>query len=263
MNDLQKEEFQIEVTAIQSTGMALKAVKDPKKAASSIAQNKMSPEVKTYRDTLLAAANQWSGFQQRYSALGRTMKTLDRERPNAPANLQADIDALASKFNAKNRALQMKAAGQYEEAADYRSALGLLSAAYQDVPEDKRAGETGLKTEIGDVCSKAGDHAGALAAYKSVLDAKPEKDRYKDAKLCEKLGDQYNATGDAKTSLDMYKHALDAVGGAKPGKDGKVSKAAQEIKKKVDALEKKVGTPAPAAAPAPDKAPAAAKAPAK
>jgi len=253
MNDFQKEEFQIEVAAIKNTGTALQAVKDPKKAAASIAANKMSPEVKAYRDALLAAANQWSGFQQRFAALGRTLKTLDRERPNAPANLQADIDALTAKYNAKNRALQVKAAGQYEEAADYRSALGLLTAAYQDIPEDKRAGETALKIEIGDVCAKAGDHAGALAAYKSILDAKPEKDRYNDAKFCEKVGDQYNATGDLKMALDMYKHALDGTGGAKGGKG---NKAADALKKKIADLEKKVGTAPPAAAPAAAKAPA-------
>ena len=253
MNDFQKEEFQIEMVAIKSTGTALQAVKDPKKAAANIAANKMSPEVRAYRDALLAAAGQWSGFLQRYSALGRIMATLQKERPNAPANLQADIDALASKYNAKNRALQLKAAGQYEEAADYRSALGLLTAAYQDIPEDKRAGETALKIEIGDVCAKAGDHAGALAAYKSILDAKPEKDRYNDAKFCETVGDQYNATGDAKTALEMYKHALDGTGGAKGAKG---NKALDALKKKIADLEKKVGTPAPAAAPAAAKTPA-------
>ena len=257
MNDFQKEEFQIEMASIKSQGTALQAVKNPKNATADIAKNKMTPEVKAYRDVVLAAAREWHGFQQRYSAIiGRTIKSLEREKPDAPANLQADIDSYVSKFNDKNRTLLMKVAGLYETAADYQGALGVLAAAYQDMPEDKRAGAQDLKMKMADLYSKAGDHAGALAAYKSILDAKPEKDRYKDAKLCEKLGDEYKATGDLKAALDLYKHALSAMSGAKPAKGAKANKAAESLQKKIADLEKKVGPPAPASTPAPAKTPA-------
>jgi tetratricopeptide (TPR) repeat protein len=256
MNDFQKEEFQIEMVTIKSTGTALQAVKDPKKAADQIAKNTMTPEVKAYRDVALAAARDWQGFQQRYSAIGRTIKSLEREKPDAPANLQADIDSYVSKFNDKNRTLLMKVAGMYETAADYRGALGLLAAAYQDMPEAKRAGAQDLKMKMADLCAKTGDHVAALAALKSIFDAKPEQDRYKDAKLCEKMGDEYKATGDLKAALDLYKHALSATGSAKPAKGAKANKAVESLQKKIADLEKKIGPPAPASTPAPAKTPA-------
>jgi tetratricopeptide (TPR) repeat protein len=251
MNDFQKEEFQLEMASIKGEGTALQAVKDPKKATEQIAKNAMTPELKVYRDVVLAAAGKWREFQQRYLSIGRTVATLEKERANVPAGLQATIDELAAKFNQKNRSLQLKIMEFYERAADYRSAIAVATAVYQEIPEDKRAGERALKENIADLYSKVGDNASALAAYKSILDARPEKDRYKDAKLCEKVGDLHKATGDFKAALDMYKHALSALGGGKPGKDGKPNKATEGLQKKIADLEKKVGTPPPTQAPAP------------
>jgi len=250
MNDFQKEEFQIEMATIKSQGAALQAVKEPKKATENIAKHAMTPDLQAYNNAVLAAVRQWQDFQQRYSGIGRTLKTLEKERSNAPANVQADIDECTSKFNAKNRSLQLKVASLCEQIADYKSALAVLTAAYQDVPEDKRAGEGALKMQIADLYAKSGDNAAALAGYKSILDARPEADRYKDTKLCEKLGDAYKATGELKTALDMYKRALAATGGGKAGKGGKVSKTVEALQKKIDDLEKKVNPSAPAKAPA-------------
>jgi len=251
MNDFQKEESPIEVATIKSRGIALQAVKDPKKATEQIAKRAMTPELQAYRNAVLAAVRQWQDFQQRYSGLGRTVKTLEKERANAPANLQADIDACTSKFNMKNRALQLKVAGLYEEIADYKSALAILTAAYLDVPEDKRAGEAALKMQIADLYAKSGDNAAALAGYKSILDARPEADRYKDAKLCEKLGDAYKATGELRAALDMYNRVLAATGGGgKAAKGAKAGKAVDALQKKIDDIEKKVGPSTPAKAPA-------------
>ena len=226
MSGLQNDEFQIEMASIQSQGTALQAVKNPKNATEQIAKNAMTPELQAYRDTVLAAARARQELQHRYSAIGRTIKTLEREKPNAPAGLQADIDACVAKFNMKTRLLEMKVAGLYETAADYKTALAILTAVYQEIPEEKRAGEWELTVKIGDLCAKVGD---------------------------------------LKSALDMYKKALAAMGDAKPdkggkgGKGGKNSKAAA-VQKKIDALEKKLGTATPAASAT---APAAAKAPAK
>jgi hypothetical protein len=249
MNDFQKEEFQIEMASIRGEGTALQAVKNPKTATDQIAKNALTPELRAYRDVVLAVAGKWREFQQRYSAMGRTVATLEKERANVPANLQTTIDELATKYNQKNRSLQLKIMELYEKAADYRSALAVAVAAYQEIPEDKRAGERVLTETIADLCAKIGDNAAALAAYKSILEARPEKDRYKDAKLCEKVGDTYKATGDFKNGLVMYKYALSAMGGAKPpAKGAKASKAVDALQKKIADLEKKVGTPAPAPA---------------
>ena len=254
MNDLQKEEFQIEMISIKSEGTALQAVKDPKNVTKNIAAAKgaLSPELKAYSDVVLAAAAKWREFQQRYSAIGRNVTALEKERANVPANLQTSIDDLSSKYNLKNRSLQLKVIELYEKAADYRDAIAVATAAYQEIPEDKRAAERALKETVGDLYYKSQDYAHALATFKSILDARPEADRYKDAKLCEKLGDAYKGVPDAKNALDMYKRSLAALGGAKTGKDGKPSKTTEGIQKKIATLEKQIGTPAPAA-PAPAK----------
>jgi len=248
MNDFQKEEFQIEMASIKSQGVTLQAVKDPKKATEQIAnanaKNAMTPELTAYRNAVLAAAREWLEFQQRYSAIGRTVKTLQAERANAPANLQTTIDDLAAKFEQKNHSLQLKVAELYETAADYRGALAACTAIYRDIPEDKRAAAHDLKMQIADLCAKTGDNASALAAYKNILDARPEAGRYKDAKLCEKVGDAYKATGDLKNALDMYKRALPA---APVGAKGAKAKAVSALQKKIDDIEKKLNPPAPAA----------------
>ncbi|MCX5653976.1 MAG: hypothetical protein NTY65_04925 [Planctomycetota bacterium] len=226
MSSLQNDEFQIEMASIQSQGTALQAVKNPKNATEQIAKNAMTPELKAYHDTVLASACAWQELQQRYFAIGRTIKTLERDKPNAPADLQADIDACAAKFKMKNRLMQMKVASLYETAADYKSAMAILTAVYQEIPEEKRAGEWGLTVKIGDLCAKAGD---------------------------------------LKTALDMYKKALATIGDAKPDKGGKGGKGgknagAAAVQKKIDAIEKKLGAATPAV---PASAPAAAKSPAK
>jgi len=244
MNDFQKAEFQLEMASIVSEGAALQAVKDPKKATEQIAKNAAAPGLGAYRSVVLSAAREWLGFQQRYSIIGLTVKTLQAERANAPANLRTTIDELAVKFNQKNLALQMKVIGLYEKAADYRDALAVATSAYQNIAEEDRAGAQNLKQKIADLCLKVGDASVALAAYKSILDAKPEADRYKDASLCEKLGDAYKATGDLKNALDMYKHALPAA--PKDAKSAK-AKAVSALQKKIDDIEKKLKPTAPAA----------------
>jgi hypothetical protein len=250
MSDFQKEEFQIEMATIKSTGAALQAVKNPKKATEQLAKNAVTPDLAAYRNAVLAAARQWLDYQQRYAGIGRTIKTLEREKPNVPAGLQEDIAALTAKFEQKNRSLQLKIVELYDTAGDYRGALAACSAIYRAIPEEERAGAADLAVLIGDLCAKTGDNAGALAAYKTVLAAKPEADRYKDAKLCEKMGDAYKAAGDAKNALDMYKRAMAATGAAKAAKGGKPPKAVSDLQKKIDDLEKKVAPPAPAKAPA-------------
>ena len=247
MNDFQKEEFQIEMASIKNTGTALQAVKNPKNAADQIAKNAMTPELTAYRNAVLAAAREWVDLQQRYAGLGRTLKTLEREKPNVPASLQPDIDALVTKFRQKNRSLQLKIVELYEKVADYRGALAVCTAIYRAVPEEERGGAADLAVKIGQLCAKIGDNAGALAAYKSVMDAKPEADRYKDPKFVEQFGDACKAVGDLKTALDMYKRALAAMGGPKTGKG---AKATAGLQNKIAELEKKLNPSAPAKPPA-------------
>ena len=218
MNDYQKEEMDLEMASLKARQAASQGVKG-----------------RAYRNVMLATAREWQGFAERFSGLGRILKTLVAERPNVPANLQAEIDSLILRFDQKNRSLQMKAADLYEKVAEYRSALAVCMALYRDIPEDKRAGEGALRDKIAALCEKCGDNATALTIVKGTVDARPEKDRYTDIKLCDRLGGLYEKTGDFKNALDVYKRALNAIPAAKRAKDG------AGLLKKIAAVEKKLG----------------------
>jgi tetratricopeptide (TPR) repeat protein len=226
MNDYQKEELDLEMASLKAQQAASQGVKGLNKAAAQIAN----------RAVMLAAAREWQGFAERFSGLGRTLKSLVAERPDVPANLQAEIDSLILRFDRKNRGLQMKAADLYERVAEYRSALAICMALYQDIPEDKRAGEGALKDKIAALCEKCGDNATALTIVKSIVDARPEEDRYTDIKLCNHLGGLYEKAGDLKNALDVYKRALSAIPAAKRARAGAA------LEKKIAALEKKLGS---------------------
>jgi tetratricopeptide (TPR) repeat protein len=242
MEELQKAESDIEMNVMKAQYAAQQGLKDPTKAADQIAKNQMTPELKAYQASLLAAAREWKAFQGRYAGLSPSIKALDRERGAAPAALKDEIGTLITRFAEKNRDLQMKVADLLEKAGDYKGALAVCLAIYQDVPEAKRSGEGALKQRIAGLYEKSGDNASALAAIKSVVDARPEKDRYKDRKAGEQLGRLYEKTGDPKTALDVYKHTLDAIPANKRGK------AAAGLEKKIADLEKKVAAQAPAQA---------------
>ena len=218
MNDYQKEELDLEMASLKAQQAASQGVKGP-----------------ANRNVMLAAAREWQGFAERFAGLGRTLKTLVAERPNVPANLQAEVDSLILRFNQKNRGLQMKVADFYERVAEYRSALAICMALYQDIPEDKRAGEGALKDKIAALCEKCGDNATALTIVKGIVDARPEKDRYADLKLSERLGGLYEKMGDLKNALDVYKRALNAIPADKRAKGGAA------LQKKIAAVEKKLG----------------------
>jgi len=236
MNDYQKQELELELASLKAQQAASQGVKDISKAAAQIAKGEMTAELRAYRNVMLAAAREWHGFAERFAGLGRILKPLVAERPNVPANLQAQIDSLILRFNQKNRGLQMKVADFYERVAEYRSALAICLALYQDIPEDKRAGEGALKDKIAALCEKCGDNATALTIVKGIVDARPEKDRYADLKLSERLGGLYEKTGDLKNALDVYKRALDAIPAAKRAKGGAA------LQKKIAAVEKKLGS---------------------
>ena len=235
MNDYQKEEMQLEMASLKARQAASQGVKDLNKATAQIAKGEMTAEIRAYRIVMLATAREWHGFAERFSGLGRTLKTLVAERPNVPANLQAEIDSLILRFDQKNRSLQMKAADLYEKVAEYRSALAVCMALYRDIPEDKRAGEGALRDKIAALCEKCGDNATALTIVKGIVDARPEKDRYTDTRLSERLGGLYEKTGDPKNALDVYKRALNAIPADKRAKDG------AGLLKKIAAVEKKLG----------------------
>jgi tetratricopeptide (TPR) repeat protein len=235
MNDYQKEELDLEMASLKAQQAVSQGVKDLNKAASQIAKGETTSELRAYRNVMLAAAREWHGFAERFSGLGRILKTLVAERPNIPANLQAEIDSLILRFDQKNRGLQMKAADLYERVAEYRSALAVCMALYQDIPEDKRAGEQALKDKIAGLCEKCGDNATALTIVKGTVDARPEKDRYTDTKLSERLGGLYEKTGDFRNALDVYKRALNAIPAAGRAKGG------ASLQKKIAAVEKKLG----------------------
>jgi tetratricopeptide (TPR) repeat protein len=235
MNDYQKQELEMEMASLKAQQAASQGVKDLNKAAAQIAKGEMTAELRAYRNVMLAAAREWHGFAERFSGLGRTLKPLVAERPNVPANLQTQIDSLILRFNQKNRGLQMKVADLYERVAEYRSALAICMALYQDIPEDKRASEGALKDKIAALCEKCGDNATALTIVKGIVDARPEKDRYADLKLSERLGGLYEKMGDLKNALDVYKRALDAIPADKRAKGGAA------LQKKIAAVEKKLG----------------------
>jgi tetratricopeptide (TPR) repeat protein len=235
MNDYQKEELQLEMASLKAQQAASQGVKDLNKAASQIAKGEMTAELRAYRAVMLAAAREWQGFVERFSGLGRILKTLVAERPNVPVNLQAEIDSLILRFDRKNRSLQVKVADLYERVAEYRSALAVCVALYRDIPEDKRGGERALRDKIVGLCEKCGDNATALTIVKGIVDARPEEDRYKDIKLSQRLGGLYEKAGDLKSALDVYKRALDTIPAAKRARDGAA------LEKKIAAVEKKLG----------------------
>lgn len=234
MNDFQKEEFHLEMASMKSMFAASQGIKDLGKAADQIAKDAMTPELRVYRAAVLGAAGKWHEFQQRYSGIGRTLSTLERDRAGLPKKLQDEIDSLAMRFDQKNRGLVMKVADMYERVAEYRGALAIYGDLYKDIPEDKRKGERALKEKIAGLCEKVGDPASALGLVKGIVEDRPEKDRYKDRKLGEWLGRLYEKTGDIENALEVCKKTLNAVPADKRAKDGAA------LKKKIGELEKKL-----------------------
>jgi tetratricopeptide (TPR) repeat protein len=239
MDAFQKEEFQIQMSTMNAVYAASQGVKDVNKAADQIAKGSLSADLRAYQAAVASAARDWRYFQQRYAGVGRFIKTLEKERPNVPQNLQADIDGLISRYENKNRGLLLKVADLCEKIADWRGALAVLGEVYQDIPENKRGGERALIERIAGLLEKCGDYAGALNLVKGIVEARPEKDRYKDAKLGDRLGRLYEKTGDLKAALDVYKKTYDAIPADKRAKDG------ANLKKKIAELEKKLNPPPP------------------
>ena len=233
LNDYQQEELQIEAHSLRAQQAAMQGLKEPAKVADLIAKGQLTSDLRAYRNTILACAREWSGFQQRFAGLERSIKGLTADRPGAPADLQGEIDALVTRFEQKSRGLQMKVGELYERVAEYRSALAIYMAFYKEIPEDKRAAERTLQEKIADVSEKCGDNATALNIVKGLFEARPEKDRFKDTKLGERLGRLYEKIGDLRTALTVYKGTYEGIPAASRAKQGAA------IAKKIAELEKK------------------------
>jgi tetratricopeptide (TPR) repeat protein len=211
MTELQNEEFKVSMGIMQAQQKATQALKDPAKAPDELAKGNKTRELLEYRNVMVQAAQAWQGFAEKFQRCVNMMKALERDREKAPADLQAKIDELNNKVDAKYRSLLEKAADCYDKVAEFRSALGIYLAIFQSIPEAKRATEKDLMLKIAGLYGKAGDVRNALATYQNALAGVPEKERFKDKKTGEQLANLYEKAGDLKSAFLTLKGTYEAV----------------------------------------------------
>ncbi|MBE3098817.1 MAG: hypothetical protein IMZ44_17010 [Planctomycetes bacterium] len=211
LDGLQMEEYQLQMAMMKAEGAAAQDLAEPHKAAEQIAEGSVSPGLRRYREAVLRSVQEWQTFRGRYAGFARTLRPLERQREGLPPQVQAKIDALVARAEAKDRSLLARIANLYEKIAEYRSAMAACMAVYQAIPPDRRDGERALKEQIAGLAEKCGDYGVAVAVITSIMEARPEKDRYGDKRLGERLGDLYAKSGDLGSAFLTYKATFEAI----------------------------------------------------
>ncbi|MBM4019586.1 MAG: tetratricopeptide repeat protein [Planctomycetes bacterium] len=211
MSALQQEEFNISMVTLKGQQAAIQGIEGQglDKVRDELAKGSHNKEHLEYRAAMLAAAQQWQAFAEKYSRVLSMIKTLERDRDKAPAEMQTKIDELSKRAQDKYRSLLEKVADFYDKCAEFRQALQIYASLYQSLPENKR--DRGLKEKLGDLYERTGDLKSALALYKGIFDAIPEKARFKDKNACLKLAGVYEKMGDVRNAALIYKGFWDAV----------------------------------------------------
>jgi tetratricopeptide (TPR) repeat protein len=235
--ELQSQEMQLNMKIMEMRGKAEAGLENPGKAAEELAKGGKSRGLSEYKAILMSCAQQLQGFSGRMAPIMKMVKTLERDREGAPDDLKGRIDQVVLQANGKYRATLESVANLYEQAAEFKPALGLYLQVLKSVPEDKLKEEKDLQERVADLYDKCGDTRNALVIYKSLMDAKPEKDRFKDRKLGEKAAKAYEKAGDYKTAIAYYRAMHDALPKDKQEKDGK------GLRDRIAECEKKTGRP--------------------
>jgi hypothetical protein len=216
MTALQQEEFTVSMAAMKAQ-QAAQGTEDPNKIRDELAKGNHKREYLEYKAACENAAQQYQALAEKYLRVVNMVKTLERDREKAPAELQPKIDELSRRAQDKYRSLLEKVADLYDKCAGYKMALQIYLTLYQAVPEDKR--DRALKEKIADLYEKVGDLKNAAALYKAIFDSLPEKSRFKDKKICEKLGGLYEKADDLRSALAIYKGFWDALPAGDRGKE--------------------------------------------
>jgi tetratricopeptide (TPR) repeat protein len=221
----------------KKTAMDSGKIEDANKVRDEIAKGKIKADWRDYRQVLTASAQQWEVMAQKFARLSAQLKPLELDRDKASPDAQAQIDTLGKRLADKRRSLNEHAGNCYYDAAEFKKALPIFTAIYQEIPEDKRAAEKTLTAKLADLCDKTGDPKSALRLYEATYKAASEQDRksWTMHDVRNRIAAIYEKAGDFKAALGLYKVSLENFAPEKRDTDGKW------LKDKVAALETKLG----------------------
>jgi tetratricopeptide (TPR) repeat protein len=221
----------------KKTAMDSGKIEDANKVRDEIAKGKIKADWRDYRQVLTASAQQWEVMAQKFARLSAQLKPLELDRDKASSDAQAQIDTLGKRLADKRRSLNEHAGNCYYDAAEFKKALPIFTAIYQEIPEDKRAAEKTLTAKLADLCDKTGDPKSALRLYEATYKAASEQDRksWTMHDVRNRIAAIYEKAGDFKAALGLYKVSLENFAPEKRDTDGKW------LKDKVAALETKLG----------------------
>jgi tetratricopeptide (TPR) repeat protein len=160
----------------------------------------------------MAVGQQWEVLAQKLSRAANQLKPLEKGRDKGSTDAQAMLDTLGKRIADKHRAVVERAADCYYDAGEFKKALDIYTALYQEIPEDKRIAEKPLTTKLADVLDKTGDFKTALRLYDGLYKAASEKDRktWATFDIRNRLAAIYfEKMNDYKTALEFYKGALE------------------------------------------------------
>jgi len=221
----------------KKTAMDSGKIEDTNTVRDEMAKGKIKAEWRDYRQVLTASAQQWEVMAQKFARLSAQLKPLELDRDKASPDAQAQIDTLGKRLADKHRSLSEHAGDCYYDAAEFKKALPIFTALYQEIPEDKRAAERTLTEKLADICDKTGDPKSAMRLYETTYKAASEQVRksWTMHGVRNRLAAIYEKAGDFKAALDLYKVSLENFAPEKRDTDGKW------LKDKVAALETKLG----------------------
>jgi len=229
--DLQSHEFDLSMGIAQAQQKAKKLLKEPAKATQHLAQGKHSRGLLRYKAVLLASAKQVQQFDRRFLPLLRQIEALQKRGDKASKQVQARIDQMADRAQAKHRSNLEKIARFHEQAAEWPQALRGFLQVYSMMPEKERTENKTLIKTIGSLYNKIKDYKGALKFYRNIFEAKGPKERYKDKRLAMTVADLYAKTGDAREAVLIYRRLLTLI-----PKDEKHQGERERLLKKISQL---------------------------
>ena len=241
---VQTQEMTLSTNLMAAQLQANQLVADPGRINEKFAKGTITPGMAQYKQVMLRCAQQYASLDNQVLTILKSLKALDRERDAAPAEMQARLEAIVAKYQAKHRSCLERLGELYDRVGEFRLALQAYLAVFQMIPEKDRAKERKLIEKIASLYEHCGDFRNALGFYRIIWDATAERDRIRDGQLCDRLCNMLDKTGDFQDELALYRQRLDNT------TDGNARKGFQD---RITALEKKLGISAkgPATTPAP------------
>jgi len=234
---LMEEELNLSVRIMQAQQKANAGLKNPSKAAERLSKGEKASELRQYKAIMLWCVKQRQACNAKLLPLLESVKALQRDREKAPEALKARIDAVTARIEGKHRANMEKIANLYAQCAEWRTAFGIYSKLYSEMPENERVKNTVMTEKMMELCGKVQDPKSSLMLYRSLFEAKSVKDRYHDRKLGEKVAKAYEKCGDFRSAYRVYNALHDAIPRDKREKDGK------GLRDRMKEMEKKLGRP--------------------